>query len=158
MRRASDLLLEHANWLSQRPHSVLCRWITWLPWMNTARSYFKIWGQWSISVKNTHWNDLLIDKCRNFLKLDANKPNHSWNFYLDRPGFIRGNQASNLQSTQDGRYNDQFAHSSKRPEAGDMVTHTQNRTGKCLYRNANALKYIPISKINPNWHFPQKVL
>ena len=79
-RCASYILLERANGLLQRPPSALCRRITWLPLMNPARSCFNLWGQGSIAVKNTDWNDILFDKCRKILKLDTNKQNQSWIF------------------------------------------------------------------------------
>ena len=78
---ASNLLFERANLLLQRPPSALCRRITWLPRINPTRSCFNIWGQGSISVKNTHRNDILFDKCRKILKRDTNKQNESWTFY-----------------------------------------------------------------------------
>ena len=68
---------------------------------------------------NTHWNDIVFDKCRKILKLDKNKQNQSWNFYRYPPGFIRCNQIIRLQSAKrrGGRSNDQFARSSKISEA-----------------------------------------
>ena len=39
--------------------------------------------------KNTHWNDILFDKCRQIMKLDTNKQNHSRNFYRYPTGSIQ---------------------------------------------------------------------
>ena len=68
--------------------------------MNPARPCFNIWGQGSISAKNTHWNDIVFDECQKILKLDTNKQNQSWNFYRYPPGFIRCNQIIRLQSAE----------------------------------------------------------
>ena len=70
--------------------------------MNPARFCFNIWDQESISAKNTHWNDILFDKCHKILKQDMNIQKQSWNFYRYPPGFIRGNQIIRLQSAEGG--------------------------------------------------------
>ena len=60
--------------------------------MNPARSYFKKWGQRSISMTNHRWNDILIDECEKLLKLNTNKQNQSCKFYLYPSGFFWDNQ------------------------------------------------------------------
>ena len=53
--------------------------------MNLARSCLNIWGQESISVKNTHWNYISLNKCRTILKLDTNKQNKTSPGYFFLP-------------------------------------------------------------------------
>ena len=107
--------------------------------MNPARSCFNIWGQGNISVKNTHWRNILFDKSRKILKLDTNKQNQSWNFYRYPPGLIRRNQVIRLQSAEGGRCNNQFTRSSKRYEAQREVSQTQNWTETGPYPIRNTL-------------------
>ena len=104
--------------------------------------------------KNTHWNDILYDKCRKIVKLDTNQQNHFWNFYRYPPGFIRCNHVIRLQSAEGGRCFDQFARSSEISEARRVVKPTHNRTKTCLYPIRNTILYMFISKIHPNGNFP----
>ena len=128
-RRASDILLERANWSLQWLHSALCRRIIWSPRINSG-GYLCLVSEFFDSYQmRYHFSEYLFTEML------------PWPNMLNQglPGFIRGNQVIRLQSAEGGRCNNQFACSSKRYEAQREVTQTQDRAEICLYPIRNAI-------------------